>query len=102
MNLTPHLNSDDKINKTQSELLEQKQKEYKHIGQLQKVPGHTLFWFNHETKEIGRATYDRKCMWNFDGSVTYQERVNILPNCYYEQALNEKNFIKRLKRHGKL
>lgn len=59
----------------------------RHVGQQKKRPGHTLFKYNKETGEICQAPV-------VNGSVITE------PNCIYRQALNEKNFIKRLKREG--
>lgn len=100
MKLDQIINKDD-LQSTQIEHLKQQKKEYKHIGALRKVAGHTLFSFNCETKEIKPATFTKKASIGFDGTPKYEERVDIEPNCYYEQALNKKNFIKRLKRSGK-
>ena len=58
----------------------------KHVGQQVKTPGHTLFEYNKETGEIKDMKTNRI--------------VIIETNCIYRQALNKKNFIKRLKREG--
>lgn len=59
----------------------------KHICQQKKTPGHILFMYNKETGEIQEAPV-------IMGSVITE------PNCIYRQALNKKNFIKKLKREG--
>lgn len=59
----------------------------KHVGRQTKKPGHTLFMYNKATGEIRQAPVVK-------GSVITE------PNCIYRQALNEKNFVKRLKREG--
>lgn len=59
----------------------------KHIGRQTKTPGHTLFMYNKETGEISEAP-------------VLNDAVITKPNCIYRQALNKKNFIKRLKREG--
>ena len=49
--LTPHDGlTNEKICKAQIEAVEKKQNEYKLIGQLTKVPGHTLYKFNTTTR----------------------------------------------------
>lgn len=58
----------------------------KHIGRQKKTPGHTLFEYNKETGDIK--------------AIETNGTVIIEPNCIYRQALNKKNFIKRLKREG--
>ena len=79
--LTPHDGlTNEKICKAQIEAVAKKQNEYKLIGRLTKVPGHTLYKFNATTQEASKAIVEKYC--------------------YYEQALNMKNFIKRLRRRG--
>lgn len=57
----------------------------KHVGRQKKKPGMTLFKYNKETGEITTAPMT-------DNFVILEE------NCYYRQALNKENFIKRLKK----
>jgi len=92
----------DNLSGEQIEYLQKKQHEYKHIGRMKKVPGHTLFSFNRKTKEIKPATFEREVSIGMDGQPIYKTRCVIEPDCFYEQALNKKNFIKRLKRYGLL
>lgn len=47
--------TNDKIAKAQIEAVERKQNEYKLIGQLVRVPGHTLYKFNAVTRTASRA-----------------------------------------------
>ena len=56
-----------------------------------------------ELKLIGRKPADviRECAMGFDGLPVYKERIVVEKDCYYEQALNIRNFIKRLKRRIK-
>ena len=61
----------------------------KHVGQQKKRPGHTLFQYNKESGEIRQAPV-------VNGSVITE------PNCIYRQALNQKNFEKKLRREGVL
>lgn len=92
----------DNLSGEQIEYLQKKQHEYKHIGRMNKVPGHTLFSFNRKTKEIKPATFEREVLIDMYGQPIYKTRCVIEPDCFYEQALNKKNFIKRLKRYGYL
>lgn len=104
--LTPHDGiANEKIGKTQIEAVEQKQKEYKLIGQTVKVPGHTLFKFDTVTRIASRADVQTTTTHQFDpttGQVITTKKSAVMheKNCYYEQALNMKNFIKRLRRRG--
>ena len=50
----------DNLSGEQIEYLQKKQHEYKHIGRMNKVPGHTLFSFNRNTKEIKPARLSEK------------------------------------------
>lgn len=90
----------DNLSGEQIEYLAKKQHEYKHVGKLRKVPGHTLFSFNILTKEIKPAKFENEVSIGLDRIPIYKTRCVVEPNCFYEQALNEKNFIKRLKRLG--
>ena len=90
----------DDLSGVQIEYLAKKQHEYKHVGKLRRVPGHTLFSFNILTKEIKPAKFENEISIGLDRRPIYKTRCVVEPNCFYEQALNEKNFIKRLKRYG--
>lgn len=65
-----------------------------------RVPGHILFSFNLKTKEIKRASITKEVSIGLNGKPIMKTKIAIEPDCYYEQALNEKNFRKRLKRIG--
>ncbi|MCM1301960.1 MAG: hypothetical protein NC226_09600 [Bacteroides cellulosilyticus] len=104
--LTPHDGiTNEKIAKAQIEAVEQKQNEYKLIGQMVKVSGHTLFKFNTTTREAGKAVTEEKFIAAVNPKTGQLETrtthsVNVEKDCYYEQALNMPNFIKRLRRRG--
>lgn len=99
------MHTNEKIAKAQIEAVEQKQNEYKLIGQVVKVSGHTLFKFNTTTRTAGKATTEERSslevnprIGKLETRTTYS--VNVEKDCYYEQALNMANFIKRLRRRG--
>lgn len=94
--------SNDSIAKTQIENLEKEKVEYKLIGQMRRVRGHTLFSFNRVTGEIKPATLVKEVLVGIDGKPAFNTKTVVEKDCYYEQALNKKNFIKRLKRRGLL
>lgn len=104
--LTPHEGiTNEKICETQIEMLERKQNEYKLIGQITAVPGHTLFKFNTETRVAAKAAMKIEFHTVFNPKTGMLEAVKksdvvVEKDCYYEQALNIKNFIKRLRRRG--
>lgn len=55
--LIPHDGlTNEKICKAQIEAVEKKQNEYKLIGRLTKVPGHTLYKFNATTRDAPNPT----------------------------------------------
>ena len=92
----------DELSGIQTGYLAKKQHEYKHVGNMKKVPGHTLFSFNILTKEIKLAKFENEVSIGLNRIPVFKTKCVIEPNCFYEQALNEKNFIKRLKRYGLL
>lgn len=84
----------------QMEYLQKQQREFKHIGKMRKVAGHSLFSFNRKTGEVKPAQFVNKVALGLDGKVITSTECIIEPDCFYEQALNKQNFIKRLKRYG--
>ena len=85
------------LSKNQVEYIQKKQHEYKLTNKKRRVPGHILFSFNLKTKEIKRASITKEVSIGLNGKPIMKTNE---PDCYYEQALNEKNFRKRLKRIG--
>lgn len=104
--LTPHDGiTNEKICKAQIEAVEKKQNEYKLIGRLTKIPGHTLYKFNTTTREACKVEMRADITYQYDPDTDTVVRhvksdVKVEKDCYYEQALNMKNFIKRLRRRG--
>lgn len=90
----------DNLSKEQIEYLQKQQTEYKLINKIKRNPGHILFSFNRKTGEIKRASIIHKVALGLNGLPITKTETVIEPDCYYEQALNEKNFRKRLKRLG--
>ena len=86
---------------TRIEQVAKKQKEYKLVCSQRKVAGHTLFEFNKSTKEIKPADIKRECIMDFNTNhPIYKTKTDIHENCFYIQALNVKNAIKKLKKLG--
>lgn len=104
--LTPHDGlTNEKISQSQIEMIERKQDNYKLIGQMIEVPGHTLFKFNFKSRIASKADLETRLYTKVNPKTGYLEvtkssKVKVEKDCYYEQALNMKNFIKRLKRRG--
>lgn len=87
--------------KDEIEILDKQKHEYKLIGQARKVPGLTMFSFNYKTGEIKIAPIQHSKEVDFKTlSPVTKDRLVVEPNCIYRQALNQKNFIKRLIREG--
>lgn len=74
------------------------QQEYKLVGHRRRVPGHTLFSYNTLTGEMKPADVERRVFMLYAGEVGYQVRVNVEPNCIYGQALNMKNWEKKIRK----
>lgn len=95
----PHIKED--LTKPQIEQLQQKQHELTLIGKERRIRGHTLFSYNIITGEIKVADVQYSKDVDFmTRESTEKPKLVIEPNCIYRQALNKKNFIKRLKREG--
>ena len=91
----------DQVQKEEMEILDRKKHELKLIGRQRKVPGHTLFSFNLKTGEIKKAPVEHSKTIDYKTrKPLYHDRIVIEPDCLYRQALNKKNFIKRLIREG--
>ena len=101
MDIVPIVTKDD-LSKEQIEYLQKQQTEYKLIKKVKRNPGHILFSFNVKTGEIKRASITNEVSIGLNGKPIMKTKTVIEPDCYYEQALNEKNFRKRLKRIGLL
>ena len=70
-------------------------KEQKYIGSMKHQAGHTLFEINHNTKQIREAVIERKVFIGLDGKPIFQRKVQINKDCYYIEALNAKNALKK-------
>lgn len=91
----------DQVQKDEMEILDKQKHEFKLIGQQRKVPGHTMFCINLKTGEIKKAPIDHSKAIDFKTrEPVYRDRIVVEPDCLYRQALNKKNFIKRLVREG--
>ena len=94
------------ICQTQVELLEQQKHKLKLvILDLEMVNKFYLvsliqISFNVQTGEIKPVKLVREASIGLDGKPVFKEKITVEKDCYYEQALNRKNFIKRLKRRG--
>lgn len=94
--LTPQC--DDSV---RTEVTQRKQREYHLVGSERKIDGHILFSYNTETGEVKQAQITLCHDIDFMTlRPLHSPKVVVEPNCVYRQALNKKNFIKRLKREG--
>lgn len=76
------------------------EKELKRIGSTKVNPGHIMFCYNRVTKEISKAKYKSSVQMTTSGDIKLNKKLTIDKDCFYEQALNKKNFIKKLKKYG--
>ena len=91
----------DQVQKDEMEILAKQKHEFKLIGRERKVPGHTMFSFNMMTGEIKVAPIEHSKDCDFmTKKPIFKDRIIIEPNCLYRQALNRRNFVKRLVREG--
>lgn len=94
------LHVSEKMNRPQVEAVQKQQNEYKYIGSLKHCPGHIMFSYNRKTGEVKRTDIGYKVSIGVDSRPLYKRELNVEPDCFYDQALNEKNFIKHLKKYG--
>ena len=92
---------DAQVHKDEMEILDRQKREFKLIGRQRKVPGHIMFSFNLKTGEIKVAPVEHTKDIDFrTREPLTSDRIVIEPDCLYRQALNRRNFIKRLVREG--
>ena len=89
------------VQKDEVEIIDKQKHEFKFVGRYRKIPGHTIFSLNTKTGEIKVApiAHSKDIDFKTRQPVT-KDRIVIEPDCIYRQALNKKNFIKRLVREG--
>lgn len=74
------------------------QQEFKMIGRVLRKPGLTLFSYNTVTGEMKEAAIERDIAMVFGGEVKRSTKVKIEPHCIYGQALNMKNWEKKIRK----
>ena len=83
------------------EVLDRQKHEFRFVGRQRRVPGHTLFSYNTKTGEVKVAPVEHSRDCDFRTlQPAVKDRIVVEPDCLYRQALNRKNFIKRLAREG--
>lgn len=73
---------------------------YKYIGSIKNKPGLTLFSYNRVTKVVKPAVIENKVSIGFDKKPHTKRNVVREKDCFYDFALNTKNFIKHLINYG--
>lgn len=86
---------DTSIREEQRQEAEQKQ-EFRFVGNMRRVPGHTLFEFNTVTHELRQADIDHNVSVGLNGDVIHKTRASAKKDCIYFQALNRENAYKKL------
>lgn len=74
------------------------QKEFKMIGRVLRKPGLTLFSYNMVTGEMKRADIEHDIAILYGGEVKRSAKVKIEKDCIYGQALNMKNWQKKIRK----
>ena len=87
------------LTKNRIEVVEKKKNEIRYIGSKRLIKGLTLFSYNRVTGEIKKAPMKSTAVLTESGLVLKNEVITE-KDCFYDQALNEKNFIKHLKKYG--
>ena len=78
--------------------VEQK-KQRAHIGTIYPHEGHSIFEYNHATKELKKATFkDAAICFTQNKNQPRIERkvIDVKENCYYLSSLNIKNAVKKI------
>lgn len=74
------------------------------LGSIKPKKGHTLFEVNINSKTIEKAVFDEKPPLKFTdaklGVKSCSKKITRKDECIYISALNKKNVIKILKKHG--
>lgn len=91
----------DQVQKDEIEIVDKQKHEFKLIGRQRRVPGHTMFCINLKTGDIKKAPIEQSKTVSFKtGGPIHHERIVVESDWLYRQALNKKNFIRRLVREG--
>lgn len=89
------------LNQNKIEIQKQVKQEYKLIGSMFYQKGHTLFEYNVKTKSIKKATYKMiEDTIQFNHNPLQKRELIIKQDCYYLQALNMNNALKKLRKIG--
>lgn len=89
----------ERIEKNNIEVVQQQEKKTKLIGKSRRIPGHTLFSYNKITGEVKEAKYINEAI--MEGNRLVEKRKLLMEkDCIYGQALNKKNYIKKLSKCG--
>lgn len=89
------------LNQNKIEIQKQVKQEYKLIGSMSYQKGHTLFEYNVKTKSIKKATYKMiEDTIQFNSIPLQKRELVIKQDCYYLQALNMNNALKKLRKIG--
>lgn len=99
MDIVPNINKDN-LSKERIEFLKKQDVEYKYIGSIKNKPGLTLFSYNRVTKVVKPAVIENRVSMGFDRKQHTKRNVVREKDCFYDFALNTKNFIKHLIKYG--
>lgn len=72
----------------------QQKKQRAHVGTIFPHEGHSIYEYNHNTKELQKATFEINTAYTVDGS--NNKTINVKENCFYLSSLNLKNAAKKI------
>lgn len=86
---------------------QEQRKELKFIGSQRKIIGHTLFEFNYKTGSIKPASFktetlEIKSLSDDKSSRDSHRKVEVNEHCFYIQALNKRNAVRKMIKLGLL
>lgn len=88
--------------KTETEVVQRAEESYRLVHQERFHPGHQMFSYNRKTGAVTVAEVETEVSMGLDLKPIVKRKIKRDPDCVYGQALNEKNFIRKLEKVSKL
>lgn len=79
-----------------TQIVAEAQKEYKMLGQMTLLPGHSLFAFNTRTAHLRKVDLKREAIFTLKGGVLTKSKTFVEPDTIYIPALNARNALKKV------
>lgn len=71
-------------------------KEFKMLGQMTLLPGHSLFAFNTRTAHLRKVDLKREAIFTLEGGVLTKSKTFVESDMIYIPALNARNALKKV------